>query len=311
MSNQTPAILIVGFRRSKNIRILLEQAIFLGATQIYVALDGPRDLEDKKDTDQSLSVVTDFQNAYPDRVRVKASAKNLGCAVSVLTACDWVFRTENFVVVIEDDCLPTEDFFRFVMDAEKFLTGESNSVLICGTQFAPETITGITWSLSSYPLIWGWATTRVKWEQIRDLIKNSSKVYEMPTSLTLSELAYWKAGSRRAIEGYVDAWDIPLVFGMRTHGLAAILPSVNLVYNSGNDEFATHTIGSTQGIGAVTKPYVKVDSPPKHNEALDRWLSQNFYGISRRHLVSTKVTHLLDLLGVKKRIRVPLSERWI
>jgi hypothetical protein len=305
-----PSVLIVGFRRSKNINAILEQALRLGAPQIFVALDGPRNLEDKADTDQSLAVATDFQNSYPSRVHIKKSNENLGCAVSVLTACDWVFQSENFIVVIEDDCLPSEDFFKFVMDAKRFLETESSTVLICGTQFAPEVITESSWSLCCYPLIWGWATTRSKWEIIKELLRDQNRNKGRPSSLSLAEFAYWKAGSRRAIQGYVDAWDIPLVFGMRSHGLSAILPSANLVYNAGNDEFATHTFGNAIGVGASTHPYIEIDSTPKPNEDLEKWLRHNFYKISRRHLISTKATRLLDFLGFNRRKRDPLYERW-
>lgn len=282
----------------------------MGAPRIYVALDGPRDSLDQIETLECNSVVKHFMDLNPAIVKLKESVENLGSAVSVLSACDWIFSNEDFAIIIEDDCFPTPDFFKFVKDAEFFLGSNSRAMLICGTQFAPEFVSEGRWSLSSYPLMWGWATSSLKWGKLREFILNDILDHKKVLNLRKTELIYWKEGARRAIEGFVDAWDIPLVYGMRKSGSLAILPATNLVINSGNDEYATHTLGASIGLHCETQPYVKVKTGPEFNKNLDIWLAKNFYGISLRHRFSTKVTKLLDSLRINTRKRTPLRYRW-
>lgn len=305
-----PPLLIIGFRRSKNLAELLDQAKTMGAPRIYVALDGPRNSTDWKETQECESVVRHFEELNPSLIRIRQSTENLGSAVSVLSACDWIFSTEDFAIIMEDDCRPSPDFFKYVADAESVLSNNSRAMLICGTQFAPELVTGNRWSYSSYPLMWGWATSKVKWNLLRGLVLGRFADENEVFDLRKTELIYWKEGARRALEGFVDAWDIPLVYGMRRLGLLTILPPTNLVVNSGNDEYATHTLGTADGLNRVTEPYFKSEIGPEFNPDLDKWLSRNFYGISFRHRFSTQITKLFDALGFNARKRAPLRNRW-
>lgn len=305
-----PPVLIIGFRRSQNLARLLNQAKDMGAPQIYVALDGHRNSQDLNDTFECNSVVREFMSLNPSLVKLKQSSQNLGSAVSVLSACDWIFRTEDFAIIIEDDCFPTPDFFQYVADAEIFLRSNSQAMLICGTQFAPEFVTGDRWSVSSYPLMWGWATSSLKWDELRKFIFGVNHDSQRNLNLGRTELIYWREGARRALEGFVDAWDIPLVYGMRKTGSLAILPARNLVINEGNDEYATHTFGSSFGLHSETHSYVKSEDEPRFNQNLDRWLAKNFYGIGFRHRFSTRITRFLDFLGINSRKRTPLRTRW-
>lgn len=305
-----PPVLIIGFRRSKNLVELLNQAKIMGAPQIYVALDGPRNSSDLKETQECEFVVKQFERLNPSLIKSRQSAENLGSAVSVLSACDWIFSIEDFAIVMEDDCRPSSGFFEYVIDAKNILSSNSQAMLICGTQFAPDLVTGSRWSYSSYPLMWGWATSKEKWKLLRGLVLGDFPIVNEDFCVRKTELIYWREGARRALEGFVDAWDIPLVYGMRRSGLLALLPASNLVVNSGNDEYATHTLGIVKGLHLQTEPYVKSDMWPKFNPDLDKWLSKNFYGISFRHRFSTRVTRFLDVLGFNTRKRTPLRFRW-
>ena len=302
-----PPILVVGFRRSGNLRTLLDQAKSINAPRIYLALDGPRDSKDEFDTALCLEVAKEFQALNPGLLKVKNSSINLGCAFSVIQACDWLFSQEDFAIVIEDDCLPELDFYNYIQDARPYFEKNNQALLICGTQFAPENITKGNWTLSSYPLIWGWATNSTKWNRMISLILEDHSA--LKTDIPLREVSYWKAGSRRALGGFVDAWDTPLVFGMRCTGSLALLPGQNLVKNIGADEFATHTFEKSLWIERETSAYIRSNTTPELNVELDRWLKEYFYKIRLRHILSTQITSLLDKIGYNKRIWGPLRGR--
>lgn len=304
------AVLIIGFRRSKNIAAILELAKLSNSSRIYLALDGPRNQDEKIETDLCRKVALQFQNANPGMLRIKDSSTNLGCAVSVLSACDWVFSLEDFAIVIEDDCIPSLGFFDYVEDARSYLISSPSTLLICGTRFTPTSLTDGKWWLSSYPLIWGWATSSIKWLELRDLILGNGLIAFKESNLKRSELSFWKSGARRALSGFVDAWDIPMVYGMRLNGATAILPGTNLVKNLGDDQYATHTTNPTNWIGIDIEDYVRDENPPIYKLELNDWLRHNFYRIRGRHNISTKLTWIMDKVGVNSRAKSPLRDRW-
>lgn len=308
LSGLAPPVLIVGFRRYENLRKILQICDNAGVTRIYVTLDGPRSKEDERDISTCESVSSEFANSFAGSLKTRTSQVNQGAAYSVLSGCDWVFEFEDFAVVIEDDCLPSPDFFTFIGDAERFLSSESNICLIGGTQFVPREITSDCWYLSEYPLIWGWATNREKWLMMRhELQKIDHKKFKI---FKTSEYAFWETGASRAFSGFVDAWDTPLVHILKIHKWLTILPGRNLVTNIGNDFAATHTLDSSRWLGLEAEGYIPTSEAPKVNVRANRWLQINLYQISSRHLFSTSGTRLFDLLRINKKKRSPLLHRW-
>jgi hypothetical protein len=234
---------------------------------------------------------------------------NLGCAVSMITSLNAVFQLEDEVIILEDDCIPSPDFFPFMENSMKEMKENQLIAMGCGAQFAPPEITGDQWILSRYPLNWGWGITRSQWAVLSSELLTDRKLEEdKAIGISLEEMMYWNAGSRRALAGYTDVWDILVVREMIRHNLFSILPSQNLVRNVGNDSHALHTQGQQLWTNFPTGRFLESFSPPLFNASFDNWIRTRFYGISRRHIFSTEVTRLLDLVA-RKRHRKPLAER--
>jgi hypothetical protein len=303
-----PPVLIVGFRRHENLARILDICTKAGATKIYVTLDGPRFESDQRDISACELVLLEFEKNFEGVLKKRVSPRNQGAAYSVLSGCDWVLSSEEFLIVIEDDCLPSLDFFNFILDSRPYLASTDDAFLIGGTQFTPKEITQEKWYLSEYPLIWGWATSRQRWLQLRNELQNLE--YRKLKLVKSAEYAYWEAGARRAFSGFVDAWDIPLVHVMRKNNWKCILPGINLVTNIGNDLAATHTFYDSRWLGQATENYASSNEAPKVNPVADRWLRVNLYQINSRHLLSTVYTRLLDFMRVNRLTRKPLLERW-
>ena len=109
------AVLVIGYRRKDNIKKILEICATNKVYRIYVALDGP-----KQDSGSGLidnleiqRVIDAFERIYAGEVKKFYHDSNLGCAASVLSACDWAFKTAENLIILEDDCIPTSDFFNF------------------------------------------------------------------------------------------------------------------------------------------------------------------------------------------------------
>lgn len=309
MTVSTP-VLIVAYRRSENLKAILDQCVKQEIGTIYVNLDGPRFSDHEVEVSQCREVIYDFQRNFSGDLHVSISQRNDGSAVSVLKSCDWIFKSEEFAIILEDDCIPGEGFFDFVEDSKVILSQNDKIFSVSGTQFAPQEITCDVWSLSRYPLFWGWATSRSQWILMRNELSKMNLKNDKRMFSSYSEYCFWKSGTRRSLNGFVDAWDLPLLFSLARKDKLHLHPGVNLIRNIGVDVVATHTTKANPWIGRETGNYVASRIPPAVNQNLNKWLYKNFYKISTRHILTTKLTALLDQVRLNKKLRSPLSERW-
>ena len=306
-----PTVLIIAYRRTAEIEKILQECKNNNVNKIYVALDGPKDGNTNGEIDNIVirQIVANYQENYSGEIKTLFRDQNVGCAASVLSACDWAFENEEFVIVLEDDCIPSRDFFKFAQDSIKVLDSDSNIWLACGTQFAPREILNDSWSLSSYALIWGWVTSQSKWKEISSAIRSGNPI---PKQVGISpwERIYWNHGSRRAYSGWKDVWDTILLQQMIANNKYAVLPHEPLITNVGNDSFATHTTESTPWLHLNFGIFNAPQNPPVLSISADKWLRSKFYKIATRHLVTTRITHLRDFINKANIPLPPLYERW-
>lgn len=311
LNRQDLGVLIVGYQRPDSIRQILEQCSSNGIKRVYLSIDAPKDSSQTsyEKNVEIKQICADFETEF-DLVSQRFLLSNVGCSANLLSACDWVFEHEEFVAILEDDCIPSAAFFEFVIDALPSVDSEEELVLVCGTQFAPPSVVGSAPYKSKYSLTWGWATSIKKWDWIKSQLaaKASQSVPKKLFSLNSEEI-YWMEGARRAFQGYVDVWDTALVMSLIFKNRFAILPNQNLVTNVGNDAVATHTGGDRKWLHEPVGNYSSGDLKvyPRNPDA-DAWLKNNFYRIRFRHLFSTRITRFFDF--VKREKRTSLIQRW-
>jgi len=304
-----PSALIVAFRRPANLSRLIESCLSNEVERIYIHLDGPRSASSEQETRACLLIAQTFQKQYPRSIRIRHSRQNLGTAVAVLSACNWIFEEEDYALILEDDCIPSDCFFKFVQQTESLVTTSPQVFAASGTQLAPSHLFQGEVCLSAYLMIWGWATSRDKWRQMFDELTTIDLKSMNRGSLSLAEFAYWRAGARRALQGLVDAWDIPLMLNFRLNNRVVVAPKHNLVTNIGADLVAINTDSRSKFTNVPLGRYQGFSIPPAYNPALDEWIRNQVFGISRRHLFSTKLTFLQDCkLGFSSK-RGPLLSR--
>ena len=311
--SQDLAVLVIAYLRPDNLDRILEISRSAGVTKFFISVDFPRNasMNDLKLNAKVLSISRNFQRVSGCEVHIFEREKNVGCSAAVLSSCDWFFEHVDHGIVLEDDCLPTVDFFAYCADTFPLLEDNQNVWLACGTQFAPP-VSDEPWVLSRYPLTWGWATTKKKWIQISSSLNEpfSELRASRKREISVSESVYWNAGALRAIRGISDAWDTPLVQKMLLKSKFAVLPRVALVSNIGNDSKATHTHGTSIGLGLKTGSYSASMKKPDLVKEIDEWLRLNFYQISKRHMVSTKLTRLIDFFSCRVHKSITLTSRW-
>lgn len=306
------ALLLIAYRRVETLGSILEIASSSGVDNVYIVIDkSPTNVVSS--IQEEIALLCEKRRSSFNSMQIIMRNTNVGCAASVMTGVDWIFKHENFACILEDDCIPTSDFFAFARASQDALEFDKDLLLACGTQFAPKELSKGSWVKSKYALTWGWATTKENWLQIRSRILNTERLpTSNPQSWTLksfldSEDRYWNSGARRARQGYVDVWDTILLQVMRSSGKFAVLPAESLVMNVGDDVDATHT-DSSEWTHKSTGTFLPPQSNPELSIAIDLWLKKNFFRITGRHHITTRITQVIDFFRTP--IRPPLKDQF-
>lgn len=305
---QDIAVLLVAYRREANLKRIFDLCVQAGVPRIYISLDGARGVHDQEDVAKTQKMAQELMRDSAVKVYLNIGLVNLGAARSVISGCSWAFSREDCLIILEDDCIPSVQFFQFCSDAKKFLESDSDVYLVSGSQFAPQELLGSKWVLSRYPLIWGWMTSREKWEILMRTVLAFEQRIPGKSLASYIESSYWNAGTRRAMEGYIDAWDIPVSSAVQKLQGMVIQPAQNLVTNIGRDQAATHTRTKSEFLGKISEDYISCAHKPAYSKEVDTWYRRFFYKIQLRHLFTVRFTKLLDRLNMTSRVREPLGQ---
>ena len=310
MARKTFAVLIVGYQRVDAIRSIIEQCLAAEVRNVLLSLDFPKVVSAEALGNNALirNLVIEYETKF-DSFQSRFLDVNIGCSANVLSSCDWAFSQYESVAILEDDCKPSLGFFEFCEDSKGFLKTSHQTLIACGTQFAPTAERGSSSFLSKYALTWGWFTHADNWKIIKSEIGLLSHDSGMNLNSLNYERIYWREGARRAYQGFVDVWDTPLVALINQGSYFALLPPANLITNIGNDSVATHTGADKMWTNTSQEKYARADfGIPAVNLKADIWLKKNFYNIRFRHLFSTRITRLSDFFRKPK--FNDLLQRW-
>ena len=108
---KTP-ILILVYNRSEYLKKLLKILENINAQNIYVSFDGSK--KDKNDIYKCNKVREIINNIkWKCNLHKHYLNKNNGCKIGVSKGLNWFFSKVKAGIIIEDDCIPTNDFFTF------------------------------------------------------------------------------------------------------------------------------------------------------------------------------------------------------
>lgn len=302
--NLNLAALIIGYSRPAGITNLLDRLTESGVRNVYIAIDGPKDIEDKL-AQETIKQEID-NNSRNTNIKVLQRDVNLGAAAGVISAIDWFFSHEKMGVILEDDLQISTDFCSYAKNALDRYVNDNDVWMISGTQHFPNFGDSKKTNWTNYPMVWGWAGWSHKWEIMRSsLLKNKTVKIR---NLLDSNYLFWAIGANRALGGKIDAWDIPLAFEFKSQKKLSLLPPVNLISNIGNDEFATNTRIKSgfmhQKVQQLSNGF-QYSEKPLSSTLLEYnvFLEKKVFNISKRHILLPYYSFFLDF------IRFPKSNR--
>lgn len=234
-------VLFIVFRRPAQTARVFEAIAAARPPKLFVAADGPGDQRDAAACEEVRRIVS--RVAWPCEVHTDLAPANLGCQRRVSSALTWFFGVCESGIVLEDDCLPAPDFFRFCDAMLERYRDDERVVHVSGETYRQAPLTESSYSFSKYALIWGWATWRRVWQSFDLRMPGWPAFREAAASLAIydsdDEKRYWDGTFQQMYDGGLSTWDYAWMFACLTRGLS-IHPAVNLVRNIGGGEGGTH-----------------------------------------------------------------------
>ncbi len=279
-------VLIVGFKRYNNILKLLLDLKSSGISKVYLALDGilETDLDARR---KFLADLEAFDRESGCIVEKWIRPKNLGPAVSIITAIDWFFSKEESGVILEDDLEIGSSAMPFFQKGLREFREDLQVGIIAGSNYWDHAPNKSCWS--RFPITWGWATWKNRWEELRQVFFFSE--LDFLESGKLSERLFWKVGLHRCLSGDQDAWDIPFASYFRNTSKVCVFPPVNLISNTGVDEFAGNTLENKwplfqkiSDFDATTDSYF--ENMFNEDSCLDSQILREIYCVTNKNVIS-------------------------
>ncbi len=283
-------ILLLVWKRPSHTKRVIDSIKQISPKKIYISSDGPiiNDKENKRLIELVRKII--FKEIDWDcQVFTNFSKVNKGCKIAVAEGINWFFSNEEEGIIIEDDCVPSKDFFYFCeLLLEKYRYDE-RIWSICGNGYQNDLIKNKeSYFFSKYADVWGWATWRRCWQfydpDIKSWNKNRKKSLLKDLFKNVRELNYWnKIFDDLYYKQKPNTWDYQWQYLCFINSGMSCMPFTNLVENIGFGKDATHTNEDPLRLHSNLKNIGRINFPLKHpskfsvSKECDKKLQKIFY----------------------------------
>ncbi|ABA21007.1 hemolytic protein HlpA-like protein [Trichormus variabilis ATCC 29413] len=265
---ETPVTFII-FKRPQTTEKVFQAIRQVKPKKLFVIADGPRnDRPGEAQKCEATRAIIDKVDWECEVIKNYADT-NLGCAKRVSSGLDWVFSQVEQTIILEDDCIPHNSFFRFSEELlEKYQNDTRISSISAQNVQAGNKLTDYSYYFSRYSHCWGWATWKRAWQHYDLNIKLWQEVQaqNLLYNILLDSKAvnYWRRTFQTIYENPTGiTWDYQWTFACWMQGSLSITPNVNLVANVGVGADATH-FTSNQEFSFINLPTQPMEFPLKH-----------------------------------------------
>lgn len=245
--NITPVVLIV-FNRLNTTQRVFEQIRLAKPRELFIISDGPR--KNRIDDIEKIKKVRKFIEKHIDwdcNVYRNYSDTNMGCKIRISSGLTWVFQHVEQAIILEDDCLPTQSFFKYCQDLLELYKYDTRISIISGSNIIENYYkVKKDYIFSCFTPIWGWATWKRVWDNFDVDIKQwiwARKSFLLKSMFNdIRIYKKYKEVFDDVYKGKIDTWDYQFFLNQLIDNKLSIIPSKNMIINIGfNRKDALHT----------------------------------------------------------------------
>ena len=258
--------------------------------KLYIAADGPRpNIKSETEQCQQVRHLKD-QVDWACELRTLYQEENLGCRHGPQAAIDWFFENEEEGIILEDDCLPHPDFFKYCQWALQTYREHKDIWQINGSNFlAPSSLyKNSNISFTALAQAWGWATWKDRWQHyqgnpyyLHESARLCKKNWSLSPIATLNKLRHIDL-----LKNDLNAWDFQWQVTVLNKKGLCLSCRHNLITNIGDGDNATHTANDDR-VNLPAEPIANMFKfiEPKLSIKLTRWYEKHMGISSPRPLV--------------------------
>ena len=229
-------ILLITFCRPNTTLIVFEQIRAAKPSKLYLSQNFPS-TNSGKELEKWDEVRRMIESVDWDCEVVKLyREKHLSAKDSISSAINWFFENESEGIIMEDDVVPSAEFFRFCDYTLNRYRTDTRIGMITGNNLLGAGVNSNDYIYSQIFSIWGWATWKRAWDLYdpemsgwpskwqRDSIRYRFK----------GDLAHYFANTFDMYKTHsIDTWDIQWLYTCMFNNFLCVIPKANMISNIG------------------------------------------------------------------------------
>jgi hypothetical protein len=249
---KTPVLLIV-FNRPDTTKLVLDVLQIIKPQNLFIACDGPRqnNLNDAEFVNEVRILCNNID--WDCNINRLYQDINQGCSKGPRIALNWFFSNVEAGIILEDDCLPSIDFFYYCETLLEYYKNDDTILNICGSNMGYSKDDASGYFYSRFMNMSGWATWRrseraidyelESWKKVRYPLLGTYKMLRQGIfDFDINWYKYWKDKFDRTVYSTsISWWDWQWIYYQLNTKKYSVIPNKNLVTNIGFNDKATHT----------------------------------------------------------------------
>lgn len=251
-------IALLAYNRPKHLKKVIDAIVKEKIKSINIYIDGPADKKVQNNQEKILKVLKNYKSKI--LINLIRQTKNNGLAFSVTNAVTSELKYNDAVILLEDDCVPLNGFFDYMIGGLKKYRFNKNVRSVCSYNNLDIKSESAFFLKRFNP--WGWATWKDRWKkhnfEIKNTIlqiKNNGSIDSLPLDLK----SYCE--NSEIINGKQDIWSLSWTLTHYLDNSLILYPSHSYIDNIGFDGTGVHC--STTSIFKTNKKSKKCILPKK------------------------------------------------
>ncbi len=307
------AVLLIFFNRDVQFGKVFEQVKLARPSKLYLYQDGARANrpDDVAGIERCRAIAEDID--WECEVHRLYQEKNFGCDPSEYIAQKWMFETEEYGIILEDDDVPSQSFFPFCKELLEKYKDDTRIHMICGMNNNDVTECPYSYFFAETGSIWGWAS----WKRVIDTFDAEYKFLDDPYAMARVRE---RCADKKEFDAFIALckrhkatgrahYESILGVSRRLYNRINIVPTKNMITNIGVGCEGTHAAADLNHLpksirNLFHKKRYEVEFPLVHPPYIlvDKSFDAQLKAATKKTVFSVfgKVYRLLRYSGVKR-----------
>lgn len=263
---------------------------------LFLSCDGAR--ENRSEDIENIKKCQEIaeQVDWECKVYKNYSEKNLGCGMRMYSGISWAFEYVDRLIILEDDCVPHQDFFKICEELLERYRDDSRIHMINAMNHLGVYEDTPNSYFFGPGCCWGWATWRRAWNNMDFNLTFMKDEYSM--RCVERKYPFYKNARKDGNERLkklsdgkkLTSWTFQSGMASALQSQMAIVPKVNLISNIGLTADSEHAVSNLRKLDHKTRAYFNAKTYPvvfplKHPRyVVEDW---NYYDLVQKKFKQT------------------------